>query len=96
MAAARLSSAISSADFTSRASSMICWPSLTFSPAFSSSNIIGGSMMSTPIGILASRLLRRIEAISSAWCFISPNAGSTVPRRPTRPALQFSGCSHGE
>ena len=96
MAAARLSSAISSADFTSRASSMTCWPSLTLSPAFSSSNIIGGSMMSTPTGILATPAVFRIEAISSAWCFIRPNAGSTVPRRPTRPALQFSGLSQGE
>ncbi len=37
----------------------------------------------------------RSEAISSAWRFISPNAGSTVPRRPISPALQFSGLSHG-
>ena len=96
MAAARLSSAISSADFTSRALSMTCWPSLIFSPAFSSSNIIGGSMMSTPIGILATPAAFRIEAISSAWRFIRPKAGSTVPRKPTRPALQFSGLSQGE
>ena len=66
MAAARFKSAISSADLTSRALSMTCWPSLIFSPAFSSSNIIGGSMMSTPIGILATPAAFRIEAISSA------------------------------
>ena len=35
MAAARLSSAISSADLISRASSITCWPSATLSPAFS-------------------------------------------------------------
>ncbi len=96
MAAARLSSAISSADFTSRASSITCWPSFTVIPAFCSSNIIGGSMMSTPTGILATPAALRIEAISSAWCFIRPKAGSTVPRKPTKPALQFSGLSHGE
>ena len=52
MAAARLSSAISSTFLISRASSITCWPSSTLRPAFSNSNIIGGSMMSTPIGIL--------------------------------------------
>src|SRR5437660_746464 len=51
MAAARLSSAISSMFLTSRASSITCWPSAIFSPAFSNSNIIGGSMMSTPTGM---------------------------------------------
>ena len=51
MAAARLSNAISSAHLISRASSITCWPSFTFKPAFSSSNSIGGSMMSTPIGM---------------------------------------------
>jgi predicted RNA-binding Zn-ribbon protein involved in translation (DUF1610 family) len=75
---------------------MVCWPSCTFSPVFSSSNIIGGSMMSTPSGMLATPCSLRIEAISSAWRFISPNCGATVPRSPTRPARQFSGLSHGE
>ena len=95
MAAARLSSAISSADLISRASSMICWPSTILSPAFCSSNIIGGSTMSTPIGMSATPASRSSEAISSACRFISPNAGSTVPRRPISPALQFSGLSQG-
>ena len=31
---------------------MVCWPSAILRPAFSSSNSIGGSMMSTPTGIL--------------------------------------------
>ena len=53
-------------------------------------------MMSTPIGMSATPASRISDAISSAWRFISPNAGSTVPRRPIRPALQFSGASHGE
>ena len=52
MAAERLSSAISSMFLSSRASSITCWPSAILSPAFSSSNIIGGSMMSTPTGHL--------------------------------------------
>ena len=95
MAAARLSSAISSADLISRASSMVCWPSATFSPAFSNSNIIGGSMMSTPTGILSTPASLSSDAISLAWRSIRPKAGSTVPRNPIRPALQFSGFSHG-
>ncbi len=95
MAAERLRSAISSMFLISRASSMTCWPSATLSPAFSSSNIIGGSMISTPIGILSQPASRMSEAISSAWRFISPNDGDTVPRSPIRPALQFSGLSHG-
>ena len=95
MAAARLSSAISSMFLISRASSMTCWPSTIFSPAFCSSNIIGGSMMSTPTGILSTPASFSSDAISLAWRSISPNAGLTVPRRPISPALQFSGLSQG-
>ena len=95
MAAARFKSAISSAHLISRASSITCWPSWIFSPAFSNSNIIGGSTMSMPIGMSATPASRMSEAISSAWRFISPNAGLTVPRSPISPALQFSGLSQG-
>ena len=52
-------------------------------------------MMSTPTGMSATPASRISEAISSAWRFISPNDGCTVPRRPISPALQFSGLSHG-
>ena len=87
MAAARLSSAISSMFLISRASSITCWPSAILSPAFSSSNIIGGSMMSTPTGILSTPASLISEAISLAWRSISPNAGLTVPRRPMQAGL---------
>ncbi len=52
-------------------------------------------MMSMPTGILATPASRSSEAISPACRSISPKAGLTVPRRPSRPALQFSGFSHG-
>ena len=96
MAAARFSSTISSTFLISRASSMICWPSTMVMPAFCSSNSIGVSTMSTPTGILSTLASRRIATISSAWCFIRPRLGGTVPRMPTRPALQCSGSSQGE
>ena len=95
MAAERLSSAISSMFLSSRASSITCWPSTILRPAFSNSNIMGGSMMSTPTGILCTPASLMSEAISLAWRSISPKAGLTVPRRPMSPALQFSGLSQG-
>ena len=52
-------------------------------------------MMSTPIGMSATPASRISEAISSAWRFIRPKAGLTVPRKPISPALQFSGASQG-
>src|SRR5215475_2945701 len=55
----------------------------------------GGATMSTPIGRSATPASRISEAISSAWRFIRPKAGLTVPRRPISPALQFSGDNHG-
>ncbi len=60
MAAARLSSAISSTFLISRASSITCWPSSILRPAFSSSNIMGGSTMSMPTGCLATPASRRM------------------------------------
>ena len=95
MAAARFNSAISSADLISRASSMTCWPSTIFRPAFCSSNIIGGSMMSTPTGMLATPASLQQRGDFLGVALIRPKAGSTVPRRPSRPALQFSGASQG-
>ena len=76
MAAARLSSAISSADLISRASSMICWPSTTLMPAFCISNIIAGSTMSTPTGIFSTPASFSSEKISLACFAISPNEGA--------------------
>ena len=52
-------------------------------------------MMSTPTGMSATPASRISAASSSAWRFISPKAGLTVPRRPISPALQFSGASQG-
>ena len=52
-------------------------------------------MMSTPTGMSPTPASRISAAISSAWRFIRPNAGDTVPRRPISPALQFSGLSQG-
>ena len=34
--------------------------------------------------------------ISSAWLFISPAAGGTVPRMPSMPARKWSGCSQSQ
>ena len=53
MAAAWLSSMISSMFLISRASSITCWPSTTFMPAFCSSKNIAVSAMSTPTGMSA-------------------------------------------
>ena len=75
MAAARFSSAISSMLLISRASSMVCWPSAILRPAFCSSNSIGGSMMSTPTGMLPTPASRISEAISSACRSIRPKDG---------------------
>src|SRR5918992_1340697 len=63
MAQAVLSRTISSADFTSRASSIVCCPSRTVIPAASSAASMGGSTMSTPIGMSATPSSRRISAI---------------------------------
>ena len=52
-------------------------------------------MMSTPTGIFSQPASLISDAISLAWRSIRPNAGLTVPRRPIRPALQFSGLSQG-
>ena len=52
-------------------------------------------MMSTPTGIFSQPASLMMEAISLACLAIRPNEGLTVPRRPSRPALQFSGLSHG-
>ena len=51
MAAAWLSSTISSMFLISRASSMICWPSTTCSPASCSANSMAVSARSTPTGM---------------------------------------------
>src|ERR1700693_3370284 len=61
MAAARLSNAISSMLLISRASSMTCWPSATLSPARSSSNIIGGLVVSTARGMAAEPAPRVVQ-----------------------------------
>ena len=44
---------ISSIDLTSRASSITCWPSRTVMPSSARAASIGGSTMSTPIGMSA-------------------------------------------
>src|SRR5262249_32879465 len=59
----------------------------TFNPAFCSSNIIGGSIRSMPIGMLPTPASRMSEAISSACRSIRPKAGATVPRMPMSPGL---------
>ena len=64
-------------------------------PAFCISNIIAGSTISTPTGIFSTPASLSSENNSLACFSISPNEGCTVPRRPNRPALQFSGFSQG-
>src|SRR5262252_8193723 len=61
MAAARLSSAISSAHLISRASSITCWPSRILSPAFSNSNIIGDARLAYERGDLLGVTLHQPE-----------------------------------
>src|SRR5262245_10821271 len=80
---------------SSRASSITCWPSLILRPAFSSSNIIGGSMMSTPTGILWTPASLSSDANSLAWRSISPKARLKVRRRPMMLALQPPGWRQG-
>ena len=96
MAQAMLSSMISSADFTSRASSIVCCPSRTVMFSASRAASIGGSTMSTPTGMPATPSARRISAISFAARVNSPASGATAPRRPIMPPRTFSSGSQGQ
>ncbi len=96
MAHAMLSSMISSADFTSRASSMVCCPSRTVIFSASRAASIGGSTMSTPTGMSATPSARRISAISLAAPAKRPASGATAPRSPIIPPRMFSSGSHGQ
>ena len=87
IAQAMLSRMISSIDLTSRASSMTCWPSRTVTPSSARAASIGGSTMSTPIGMSATPSARRIAAISRAADRNRPASGATAPRRPTMPGV---------
>ena len=55
---------ISSIDLTSRASSITCCPSRTVTPSSARAASIGGSTMSTPIGMSATPSALRMRAIS--------------------------------
>ena len=57
---------------------------------------IGGSTMSTPIGMSATPSARRISAISRAARVKRPASGATAPRSPIIPPRMFSGGSHGQ
>ena len=96
MAAAWLSSMISSMFLISRASSITCWPSTTFMPAFCNSKNIAVSAISTPTGMSATPAARNRLMTSSACAFISPTDGGTVPRMPSMPARQLSGTSQSQ
>ena len=96
IAQAMFSSMISSADLTSRASSIVCWPSRTVMFSASSAASIGGSTRSTPIGMSATPSARRISAISLAAPVKRPASGATAPRSPIIPPRMFSGGSHGQ
>ena len=52
-------------------------------------------MMSTPTGILPTPASLISAAISLGVPLHQAEGGLTVPRRPSRPALQFSGLSQG-
>ena len=62
---------------------------------FCNSNSIGGSQMSTPIGMSPTPASSSIDLICSAALVISPASGGTVPRRPSMPAWMFSSLSQG-
>ena len=65
-------------------------------PSASRAASIGGSTMSTPIGMSATPSARRISAISRAAPANRPASGATAPRSPIMPARMFSGGSHGQ
>ena len=86
MAQAMFSSMISSADLTSRASSIVCWPSRTVILQASSAASIGGSTMSTPIGMSATPSAARMSAISLAAPANRPGLRRHRAPQPDHPA----------
>ena len=74
-AQAVLSSMISSSDLTWRASSSTCWASWTVMPSAWSAASMGGSTMSTPMGMSATPSATRIALISLAAPVNRPGAG---------------------
>ena len=96
MAAAWLSSMISSGDLMTRASSMDCWASRTVMPWRSSSNRNGGSTMSMPSGASATPASVSSDLISVTASRMRPASGATAPRKPRNPGRQFSSGSHVE
>src|SRR3954463_13067124 len=86
MAAAWLSSMISSGDLITRASSIRCWQSTTVRPWRCISNRNAGSTMSTPTGRSATPASTSIDLISATASAISPTVGATSPRKPRKPA----------
>ena len=91
MAAAWFRSTISSMFLISRASSMTCWPSTTFMPAFCSSKNIAVSARSTPTGIVGDAGLAQERHDLLRVACIRPAAGGTVPRMPSMPARTLVG-----
>ena len=75
MAAAWLSSMISSGDLMTRASSMACWASRTAMPCRCSSNRNGGSTMSMPSGSVGHPGLVSSDLISVTASRIRPDLG---------------------
>ena len=96
MAAAVLSSAISSADLICRASSITCWPSRTSTPCRCSSNRVEISAKSTPTGRPATPVSARRSLISATARCGRLASGAVAPRMVVYDAMQCSGFSHGQ